>query len=74
MRIVITEVLTKKAPPEDAAKEESLTSSSSSNNKSRVGTLFLVTCTGGTVGREGNHDVLIQDIGCSKFHAKIEFK
>jgi hypothetical protein len=38
-----------------------------------VGTLFIVTCKGGSIGREGEHDVLLDDIACSKFHGKIEF-
>ncbi|XP_026679252.1 angiogenic factor with G patch and FHA domains 1 [Diaphorina citri] len=37
------------------------------------GTLFLVTYLGGTIGREGEHAVLIPDINISKHHAKIEF-
>ena len=39
----------------------------------QVGTLFIVTCKGGSIGREGNHDVLLDDIACSKFHGQIEF-
>lgn len=38
-----------------------------------VGTLFIVTCKGATIGREGNHDVLLEDVACSKYHGKIEF-
>ena len=68
MRIVVTEVLQKKSA------EIGVEGAETGGSSSRVGTLFLVTCTGGTIGREGNHDVLVQDIGCSKFHAKIEFK
>jgi len=30
--------------------------------KLKLGSLFLVTCTGGSLGREGNHSVLIPDI------------
>jgi hypothetical protein len=37
----------------------------------RVGTLFLVTCTGGTMGREGSgHSVCIPDINVSKVSLK----
>ncbi|XP_021936806.1 angiogenic factor with G patch and FHA domains 1 isoform X2 [Zootermopsis nevadensis] len=39
----------------------------------KVGTLFIVTCTGGTMGREGNHAVSIPDINISKHHAKFTF-
>lgn len=31
-----------------------------------VGTLFIVTCQGGTIGREGEHSVLIPDKNISK--------
>lgn len=31
-----------------------------------VGTLFIVTCTGGTMGREGDHSITIPDINISK--------
>ncbi|GFG30944.1 hypothetical protein Cfor_04042, partial [Coptotermes formosanus] len=39
----------------------------------KVGTLFIVTCTGGTVGREGDHAVSVPDINISKHHAKFTF-
>ncbi|PNF28841.1 hypothetical protein B7P43_G04417, partial [Cryptotermes secundus] len=39
----------------------------------KIGTLFIVTCTGGTVGREGDHAVSIPDINISKHHAKFTF-
>lgn len=29
--------------------------------------------TGGSLGREGKHDVIIPDINCSKFHLKFEY-
>lgn len=32
----------------------------------KVGTLFIVTCTGGTMGREGDHAVSVPDINISK--------
>lgn len=32
----------------------------------KVGTLFIVTCTGGTVGRQGDHAILIPDQNISK--------
>lgn len=38
-----------------------------------VGTLFIVTCQGGTIGREGEHSVLIPDKNISKYHAKLTF-
>jgi hypothetical protein len=34
----------------------------------KVGFLFLVTCTGGSLGREGDHSVLIPDINISKVY------
>lgn len=34
--------------------------------KLKIGSLFLVTCTGGSLGREGDHSVLIPDINISK--------
>lgn len=34
-----------------------------------VGTLFIVTYTGGTIGREGDHAILIPDIGISKVNS-----
>uniref|UniRef100_A0A0K2SWY4 Angiogenic factor with G patch and FHA domains 1like [Bombus impatiens] n=1 Tax=Lepeophtheirus salmonis TaxID=72036 RepID=A0A0K2SWY4_LEPSM len=41
---------------------------------SKIGSLFLVTLPGGSIGREGaEHDVLLPDPGCSKFHAKITY-
>ncbi|XP_036145089.1 angiogenic factor with G patch and FHA domains 1 isoform X2 [Monomorium pharaonis] len=39
--------------------------------KLKLGSLFLVTCTGGTLGREGDHSVLISDINISKYHARF---
>ncbi|XP_049831674.1 angiogenic factor with G patch and FHA domains 1 isoform X3 [Schistocerca gregaria] len=42
-------------------------------DKLKIGTLFIVTYTGGTLGREGDHSVLIPDINVSKFHAKLSF-
>ncbi|XP_011688024.1 PREDICTED: angiogenic factor with G patch and FHA domains 1 isoform X2 [Wasmannia auropunctata] len=39
--------------------------------KLKLGSLFLVTCTGGSLGREGDHSVLIPDINISKYHARF---
>lgn len=39
----------------------------------QVGTLFIVTCAGGTLGREGNHALLIPDINISKVSVNISF-
>jgi len=36
--------------------------------KLKQGSLFLVTCIGGTLGREGDHSVLIPDINISKVY------
>ncbi|XP_071964419.1 uncharacterized protein [Antedon mediterranea] len=35
------------------------------------GSLFIITCMGGSIGREGEHTVLIPEIGISKNHAEI---
>lgn len=43
------------------------------SEKIRVGTLFLVTCKGGSLGREGEHEVLIPDINVSKCHLKFTY-
>ena len=44
------------------------------SNDEKLGSLFVVTCTGGSVGREGDHDVLIEnEVGCSKRHAKFSY-
>ncbi|XP_014485844.1 PREDICTED: angiogenic factor with G patch and FHA domains 1-like isoform X2 [Dinoponera quadriceps] len=37
----------------------------------KIGSLFLVTCTGGTVGRKGDHLLLIPDESISKHHARF---
>lgn len=42
-------------------------------DKLRVGSLFLVTCKGGSLGREGEHDVVIPDINVSKCHLKFSY-
>lgn len=34
--------------------------------KLRVGELFLITFKGGSLGREGDHDVIVPDINVSK--------
>ena len=35
--------------------------------------LCIFNSIGGSIGRDGNHDVLLDDIACSKNHCKIEF-
>ena len=46
-----------------------------SESSVKIGSLFIITCMGGTIGRaeDGSapHDVPLDDIGCSKFHAKV---
>ncbi|XP_043464831.1 angiogenic factor with G patch and FHA domains 1 [Leptopilina heterotoma] len=42
-------------------------------SKLKLGTLFLIPYTGGSIGREGNHNVLIQDINISKHHARFQY-
>ncbi|XP_076259686.1 angiogenic factor with G patch and FHA domains 1 isoform X1 [Rhynchophorus ferrugineus] len=41
--------------------------------KIRIGSLFIITCDGGTIGREGDHAVHLPDINVSKHHLKITF-
>ncbi|XP_063982347.1 angiogenic factor with G patch and FHA domains 1 isoform X2 [Diachasmimorpha longicaudata] len=41
--------------------------------KLKVGSLFIVTYTGGSMGREGDHAVVIPDINISKHHAKFQY-
>lgn len=43
------------------------------STKLKVGTLFIVTYKGGTLGREGSHEVLIPDINISKYHIKFTY-
>ena len=46
-----------------------------SESSVKIGSLFIITCMGGTIGRaeDGStpHDVPLDDIGCSKHHAKV---
>ena len=48
-----------------------------SESSVKIGSLFIITCMGGTIGRaeeDGSvvpHDVPLDDIGCSKYHAKV---
>ncbi|TMW42177.1 hypothetical protein DOY81_012743 [Sarcophaga bullata] len=39
----------------------------------KVGTLSLITYKGGSLGREGKHDVIIPDVNVSKFHLKFTY-
>lgn len=39
----------------------------------KEGTLFIITCQGGTLGREGDHSILIPDINISKHHLKFTY-
>ncbi|GLV43490.1 uncharacterized protein CBL_04032 [Carabus blaptoides fortunei] len=41
--------------------------------KLKIGSLYIITCDGGTLGREGDHSIIIPDINVSKVHAKITF-
>lgn len=36
-------------------------------------TIILLLLAGGTLGREGQHDVIIPDINCSKYHLKFTY-
>lgn len=37
----------------------------------KQGSLFIITCKGGSLGREGDHDVIIPDMNVSKYHLKF---
>ena len=37
------------------------------------GTLFIITCKGSSVGRDESNDVILNDLACSKFHAKVQY-
>ncbi|XP_065088140.1 angiogenic factor with G patch and FHA domains 1 isoform X2 [Ochlerotatus camptorhynchus] len=39
----------------------------------KQGSLFIITCKGGSLGREGDHDVIIPDINVSKYHLKFTY-
>lgn len=39
----------------------------------KTGSLHIITFEGGTIGREGNHNIVIPDINVSKHHLKITF-
>jgi len=45
----------------------------SEDERVQVGSLYIVTCKGGTVGSKGSHEVLLSDLGCSKLHARFTF-
>ncbi|XP_017758221.1 PREDICTED: angiogenic factor with G patch and FHA domains 1 [Eufriesea mexicana] len=42
-------------------------------SKVKIGSLFLVAYTGGSIGREGDHSVVIPDINISKHHARFVY-
>lgn len=39
----------------------------------KQGSLHIVTCKGGSLGREGDHSVVIPDINVSKYHVRFTF-
>lgn len=41
--------------------------------KLKAGSLHIITFEGGTLGREGNHSIIIPDIAISKHHLKFTF-
>lgn len=41
--------------------------------KIKPGSLFIITCDGGTVGREGDHSICLPDINVSKHHLKLAY-
>lgn len=40
----------------------------------KIGSLHIITFDGGTLGREGNHSILIPDLNISKHHLKFFFE
>ncbi|KAK0161126.1 hypothetical protein PV327_009638 [Microctonus hyperodae] len=40
----------------------------------KIGSLFFIAYTGGSIGREGDHAVLIPDINISKHHARFQYE
>ncbi|XP_031550619.1 angiogenic factor with G patch and FHA domains 1-like [Actinia tenebrosa] len=45
------------------------------SDKLKIGTLFIITCTGGTLGREKDvgHGIRIPDVSISKYHCRISY-
>ncbi|XP_060521691.1 angiogenic factor with G patch and FHA domains 1 isoform X2 [Cylas formicarius] len=41
--------------------------------KIKAGSLHIITCDGGSIGREGKHSIILNDINVSKHHLKILF-
>uniref|UniRef100_T1G9Y4 FHA domain-containing protein n=1 Tax=Megaselia scalaris TaxID=36166 RepID=T1G9Y4_MEGSC len=39
----------------------------------QIGTLFIPTYKGGSLGKEGNHDVILPDIKVSQYHLKFQY-
>ena len=44
-----------------------------SSESCRIGSLFIITCMGGSIGREGDREVILEDQGCSKKHARVDY-
>jgi len=75
---------TSKPKTEDQYSDEEITESSipcirlvvkaSEDERVKLGSLYIVTCKGGTIGSKGEHEVLLPDLGCSKLHARISFQ
>lgn len=42
-------------------------------DKLKVGSLFIIPYTGGSLGREGAHDIIIPDVNISKSHLKFSY-
>ncbi|KAJ8962662.1 hypothetical protein NQ318_001056 [Aromia moschata] len=41
--------------------------------KVKIGSLHIITCDGGSMGREGSHSIVIPDLNTSKHHLKFTF-
>lgn len=42
-------------------------------DKLKVGSLFIIPYTGGSLGREGSHDIIIPDVNISKTHLRFTY-
>lgn len=41
--------------------------------KIKPGSLYIITCDGGSIGREGNHSICLPDVNVSKHHLKVTY-
>ena len=73
--MVVSNIQSESTTPKDNSQKES---EGEQKHKSAMkeGTLFLITCMGGSIGREGGQHLVLLDkeVGCSKDHASIMFR